>query len=151
MLQEKGSSPDCAVMQHATMHYELFGFVFPPVVLLSFQLSLFISSASDGRATVHFPPCNLSICRNGPCVSECVFLCVCVCVCVCAHWVIGNVVFKGDDCSGPRGLQADKVMMAATFSASSSQSPWSELECVCVCVCVCVCLCVCVLSSMKWT
>ena len=29
MLQERGSSPDCAVMQPATMHYELFGLVFP--------------------------------------------------------------------------------------------------------------------------
>lgn len=64
--------------------------------------------------------------------------CVCVCVSLRAHRVIGYVVFKGDDCSGPRGLQADKVMMAATFSACSSQSPWSELVCsVCVSVSVC--------------
>lgn len=41
---------------------------------------------------------------------------------VCVQSVIGNVVFKGDDYSGPCGLQVDKVMMAVTFSAISSQS-----------------------------
>lgn len=67
-------------------------------------------------------------------MSVCVHLFVCVYVY--AHQVIGNA-FKGDDCSSPRGLQADKVMMAATFSASSSQFPWIKLVCVCVCVIVC--------------
>lgn len=47
---------------------------------------------------------------------------LCVCVGVCVQSVIGNVVFKGDDYSGPCGLQVDKVMMAVTFSAISSQS-----------------------------
>ena len=56
-------------------------------------------------------------------VCACVCVCMCVCVSLRAHRVIGYVVFKGDDCSGPRGLQGDKVMMAATFSACSSQSP----------------------------
>lgn len=108
---------------------------FYPVILLSSQLSLFISFASDVCATVHFPPCNLSICRNGSCTSVCVYICVLV------HWVIGNVVFKDDDYSGPCGSQTDKVMMAATFSAISSQSSWSKW----------VCKRVCVLMSRKWT
>lgn len=52
----------------------------------------------------------------------CMYVHACVCVRVSKHWVRGNVVFKGGDCSGPCGLQADKVMMAPAFSASSSQS-----------------------------
>lgn len=118
-LRGRGGYPDCAVMQHAMMHYELFDFVLPAsCIILQAKPLHFLCLL---RCCI-YPSCNVSICRNGPCLCACMYVCPCMCVYACEHWVIGNVVFKGGDCSGPCGLQADKVMMAPAFSASSSQS-----------------------------
>lgn len=88
---------------------------------LSFKLSLFISSARYATAFpshVMYPSAEM-----GRVYARArMYVHACVCARVCKHRVRGNVVFKGGDCSGPCGLQADKVMMAPAFSASSSQS-----------------------------